>query len=346
MHQSSRDRMERFAELCSNYFKDSKNISVADIGGVGTSYRDIFEYYLGHKLHYVTINVKSGIQHHETSCNILLNDIYDWKEISDNYFDVVISGQTFEHIEYPFITILQMRRILKNHGWLCIIAPSHWFEHPAPLDTFRYYNDGMKALAKFAGLHILYSRADHPKNSTYWHQKGDAYLIAQKSDSDLVSGNQPYNDALLALYPIIPSDDSREITRSCTYTQSSSKWEKEQGIGRDYNLLSGNFTGEYAVHTAHEQDPSVIINLKRTYFLRCIRLFNRKGFEARLRNLSVYISLNLHKWDIVKKDLGIFGGIYDARPLTVPINAEARYILLQNNCVGVLHLDQVQVFAS
>lgn len=65
--------------------------------------------------------------------------------------DVIISGQTIEHVENPFKWIIEIKRLLKPGGFLCIIGPSsgpkHWGR-----DYWRILPDGMRALFNYAGL--------------------------------------------------------------------------------------------------------------------------------------------------------------------------------------------------
>ncbi|MEM1725222.1 MAG: methyltransferase domain-containing protein, partial [Thermoplasmata archaeon] len=42
----------------------------------------------------------------------VVKDPYNWIEIEDSSVDVVISGQAFEHIEYPWLTIKEIYRVL------------------------------------------------------------------------------------------------------------------------------------------------------------------------------------------------------------------------------------------
>ena len=75
--------------------------------------------------------------------------------LQDEIFDVVISGQTFEHIEFFWLTMQEIKRILKQTGLCCIIAPSSGPEHKFPIDCWRFFPDGMKAIAKYAKLSII-----------------------------------------------------------------------------------------------------------------------------------------------------------------------------------------------
>lgn len=69
--------------------------------------------------------------------------------------DLVISGQAFEHMEFFWLAWLEMCRIAKPHGLLFLLAPSRGPEHRYPVDCWRFYPDGFRALAKWAGVSLL-----------------------------------------------------------------------------------------------------------------------------------------------------------------------------------------------
>src|SRR5262249_22005563 len=69
--------------------------------------------------------------------------------------DVVISGQALEHIEYFWITFLDMVRVLKRGGKMFLIAPSRGPEHRYPVDCWRFYPDGFRALARFGRVNLI-----------------------------------------------------------------------------------------------------------------------------------------------------------------------------------------------
>lgn len=114
--------------------------------------------------------------------DIVLNDVYQWNEFQANSFDVVIAGQVFEHVEYPWITMLEITRVMKNGGICCIIAPSAGVEHRYPVDCWRYYPDGFRALAKYAFLESLevfteWGLGNYADGSGRWH---DTVLVGRK----------------------------------------------------------------------------------------------------------------------------------------------------------------------
>lgn len=148
MHKSSYENMRRFAD---KYLKEyeAENLKIIDIGSqdVNGSYRNLFNK-TGWK--YTGADVVAG-----KNVDIVINDMYNWKEIKSNSYDIVISGQTLEHVEFFWITMSEIHRILKQNGMACIIAPSSGPEHKYPLDCWRFYPDGLSAVARYAGLKVV-----------------------------------------------------------------------------------------------------------------------------------------------------------------------------------------------
>lgn len=74
---------------------------------------------------------------------------------ADETYDLVISGQAFEHIPFFWVTFAEMARVVKQSGKIFLIAPSRGPEHKYPVDCWRFYPDGCQALADWAGLELL-----------------------------------------------------------------------------------------------------------------------------------------------------------------------------------------------
>lgn len=180
MHKSSHLRMEYLL----NYYKpiwendDNTSIKVLDIGSYDQNgtYRDLFS---GSNVAYTGLDMSMG-----PNVDIVPKDIYSWDEIENETFDLVISGQVFEHIEYPWVTMKEIERILRPSGVCIIIAPNAGIEHKAPLDCYRFFSDGLQALAKWAGLKILHSGVagvPYIKGTDDWVSEwNDATLVVQK----------------------------------------------------------------------------------------------------------------------------------------------------------------------
>ena len=69
--------------------------------------------------------------------------------------DVLISGQCLEHCRNPFRLVAEATRVLKPLGLIFLAAPAVWPEHKAPIDCFRFYPDGMRAVMEQSGLEVL-----------------------------------------------------------------------------------------------------------------------------------------------------------------------------------------------
>lgn len=161
--------MERFVKK----YLTSDNLNVMDLGSMDIHgcYKPLFSAH-----NYVGADISPG-----PNVDFVIDDPYDW-EIEDNSFDVIISGQTFEHIEFFWLTIEEMARVLKPAGLLCIVAPSAGKEHKYPVDCWRFYPDGMRALAKWAGLEVVeaYMQRDFKQYPNMDKQWQDCVLIARK----------------------------------------------------------------------------------------------------------------------------------------------------------------------
>lgn len=161
-----------------NYIDTNERKRLLDIGSysVNGSYRDLLEVY---NVEYVGLDIEAG-----PNVDVVPEDIYSWDCLEDESFDYLISGQAFEHIEFPWLTIKEIYKKLKPGGIVCITAPSGGPEHKYPYDCYRYFSDGFRALARFAGLTVIsISVAGVPDHSVSWEWDcafNDVYMIATK----------------------------------------------------------------------------------------------------------------------------------------------------------------------
>ncbi len=177
MHQSSMDKMRAFRDQYLSK-KSGQPLKIIDLGSqdVNGSYRSLFA---DTNWHYVGVDMEAG-----QNVDVVLSMPYAWKEVGSNSADVVISGQAFEHIQFIWITMLEIARVLKPEGICCILAPSSGPEHRFPRDCWRFYPDGMYALAQFAQLDVIsastqWENKDYQDGSDDWH---DSMLVCRKPD--------------------------------------------------------------------------------------------------------------------------------------------------------------------
>jgi len=129
---------------------------VLDVGSldVNGTYRRLFT---DAAWSYTGLDVVAGC-----AVDTVVADPYRWTEFRDASFDVVVSGQALEHIEYPWRTIEEMARVLRRGGVAFVIVPSAGPEHRHPVDCWRFLPDGLRALATWAGLGVLEVRRSEP----------------------------------------------------------------------------------------------------------------------------------------------------------------------------------------
>ncbi len=176
MHGSSMAAMDRFiSEHLAT--RRGRNLRILDVGSadVNGSYRSYFD---DPRWEYTGIDLAPG-----PGVDLVLRSPYDWSGVPSNSFDVVVSGQAFEHIEFPWISILCITRALVEGGLLCLIVPSGGPEHRYPVDCWRYYPDGVLALARWADLEPVSVKTswapekDYNDGSAEW---ADTVLVARK----------------------------------------------------------------------------------------------------------------------------------------------------------------------
>lgn len=175
MHRSSYLRMSWFA---TTYLDFSSSLKILDVGsyGVNGTYKEIFTH---SNVSYLGLDVDHG-----PNVDFVPNNLYRWDELDTDSFDVVISGQAFEHIEFFWVTISEMTRVLKKDGLLCIIAPNGFDDHRFPVDCWRFFTDGMIALAPYNSLHIVHAHTNSApslrNHDWFSHDCADAMLVATK----------------------------------------------------------------------------------------------------------------------------------------------------------------------
>lgn len=176
MHESS---MEGMANFVATHLANRRGqaLTVLDIGSMNFngSYRALFDV---PGWTYTGLDMAAG-----PGVDLVLDSPYNWGGVSSNAYDVVISGQAFEHIEFPWVTILEVARVLRPGGLVCIVVPSAGFEHRYPVDCWRFYPDGVRALARWADLDVNSAQTswnpvrEYSDGSAGWK---DTVLIASK----------------------------------------------------------------------------------------------------------------------------------------------------------------------
>jgi SAM-dependent methyltransferase len=179
MNIASYSRMSRLAaeHLAGRAPGEVIDVGSAAIGG-GTGYRPIFEA-LGWR--YQGCDLEPG-----ANVDVVFEESYRFP-FETASIDLVISGQAFEHIEFFWLTFAEIARVLRPGGLAFVIAPSRGHEHRYPVDCWRFYPDGMRALGKWGGLETLVAETEwKPKD---WRQRNKLWLKFFGSDGSIIWGD-------------------------------------------------------------------------------------------------------------------------------------------------------------
>ena len=85
--------------------------------------------------------------------NIFVRDINYWVEVADDSCDVVFSEDFFVNLEYFWLVMFQIERILKPNGYVCIIVPdAHSSIASSNLNVFT--SESLKSLAESVNLEV------------------------------------------------------------------------------------------------------------------------------------------------------------------------------------------------
>ena len=174
MHESSFAHMRRLILRLDR----NASLRILDIGSydVNGSYRTLLD---APNWTYTGVDLEAG-----PGVDVVLKSAYHLPFASGS-IDLVVSGQAFEHVEFFWMTWLEMMRVLKPGGMVFLIAPSRGPEHRYPQDCWRFYPDGFRALAKFGNCELIEVSTDwepHPDpGSADWGDTVGVFLTRSVS---------------------------------------------------------------------------------------------------------------------------------------------------------------------
>ena len=205
MHPESYEAMSR---LVATYLSRDQRLRVLDVGSydVNGTYNPLFD---NENWIYEGADMEAG-----RNVDHVLTDPYRWF-LADETFDVVISGQTFEHIKFFWLTWKEMVRVLKRGGLIFLIAPAIGAEHRYPVDCWRFYCDGFRALAELENLEVI-------EVGTHWTSSwGDTVGVFRRPTGTEMS--EPSSRPAKAASPT-PTSKVREADYAASYAMSVADW--------------------------------------------------------------------------------------------------------------------------
>jgi SAM-dependent methyltransferase len=146
MHEASFAIMQN---LFSKYLDLDKDTTILDIGSLAVSKQPSYkEIVTSPKWHYTGTDIVAG-----NNVDVIMTSPVDLPFLVHS-FNVVISGQTLEHVEFPYALVQDAYRVLLPGGLIFLVAPGGGKEHHKP-DYWRILPDGMRAILKNTGFDVL-----------------------------------------------------------------------------------------------------------------------------------------------------------------------------------------------
>lgn len=299
MHASSFENMA----LCQASFvapamRGRADVLVVDVGGadVNGGYRPLFA---DPRYRYQTVDIEDA-----EGVDVVLDDPYVLP-YEDHSVDVVLSGQMLEHCEFFWQAFVEMMRVVKKDGLLILIAPSGGPIHQYPVDCYRYYPDGYRALAKYARCELVHLHHDERGPwrdlvgvfswEPIWFTPEPAVIAAPESGYDLASSP-------------MGTDEEERIRGAATYIEVLTRLHErldpalylEIGIrhGRSLELARGPAVGV-------DPAPEVRVNLPgstRVVELTSDSFFSDMADEVLTERLDLAFIDGMHLFEYALRD--------------------------------------------
>src|SRR5215207_5520784 len=145
VHDSAFEKAQVFRRAYLAPYQDEA-LTVLDVGSavVAEGHRSNQQAFENPNWRYLGLDIQAA-----PNVEVVVADPYDWREVADASADVVACSQVLEHTEFFWITVLEIGRVLKPNGLAFIVAPGSGPLHRYPVDCWRFYDDGLPALARW-----------------------------------------------------------------------------------------------------------------------------------------------------------------------------------------------------
>lgn len=135
------------------------------------------------------------------------SDIYSFA-IPDESYDLVLSGQVIEHVAKIWRWMPEVARVTKKGGVVITVNPVSWPYHEVPIDCWRIYPDGMRALCEDAGLSVELSVCESLEEP-----ETDRFLPGRSSEHQPAKVRKAFKFLHYFGFPIEKSFDTITIAR-------------------------------------------------------------------------------------------------------------------------------------
>jgi SAM-dependent methyltransferase len=132
--------------------------------------------------------------------------------VPDEAYDIVAAANVLEHVRKPWLWIKEAARVCRKGGYVIMVNPASWPYHEAPIDCWRVFPEGMRALYEDAQLNVVISTFEALEDA---HIKRDIPGRCQSNVNDFSGTKMRWVNRLLAGigYPMERAYDTITIGR-------------------------------------------------------------------------------------------------------------------------------------
>lgn len=148
MHPSAFDDAGMFV---SKYLDKNLKLNVADVGSYDVN-GTLKPHFAHEGWKYTGFDISAG-----PNVDIVVPSLYGWAWTSGHVgqFDVVVTTQVMEHVAMPWVWIKDVAALCRPGGLVYVCTPNTIGYHAYPIDCWRAWPDGLRALMEYAGLHVI-----------------------------------------------------------------------------------------------------------------------------------------------------------------------------------------------
>ena len=169
-------------DFVNEYLDPSKRTTIADVGAydVNGTYRGYFD---SHMWEYTGFDIAEG-----PNVDVVLSPSEKWdtfkRKGSDGVYvyddaskyrdayDVVVTGQTLEHVPAAWLFFVDLTSLMRPGGLLWVTAPNTEIFHEHPVDCWRIWPAAMRRLGQWAGLEEIRVFARGPDTTGIFRKPG------------------------------------------------------------------------------------------------------------------------------------------------------------------------------
>jgi SAM-dependent methyltransferase len=178
MHKTAEQNAKRFFNKY--VYNKKQNIRILEIGSYigGFNIRSLNP----QNSEYVGVDLVEG-----PGVDVVLTDPYIFP-FGDNEFDYIISSSCFEHIDFFWVSYLEIMRVLKPSGVFYLNAPSNGDFHRYPIDSWRFFPDSAHSLVRWGNRNglssVLLEQYTSDKETDIWSDYVAVFLKDNINISD------------------------------------------------------------------------------------------------------------------------------------------------------------------